>query len=271
VGTLLRRPLVAVMLGIALAGCVVAGRAAYGAMSAAQSQINACYKPSTGALYLAGAKAGVKKSTRAGCRAGDVAISWNVEGPAGKDGAPGKDGEPGTNGVNGKDGVSVAGTALAAGDAHCASGGAAFAAVNGVTYACNGAPGKDGVDGLSGKDGKDGKDGAPGAAGPPGPAGDFSGHFSSPNGEFALDVSDTGIKLSGPFASIELSNVGMTLKGIGLTQINAGVLQLNAVPTIIGSCGSPDHAVRAGDVALVVGPLGTPVLTPPGSNQLLVC
>jgi hypothetical protein len=268
VGTLLRRPLVAFMLGIALAGCLVAGRAAYGAMSAAQSQINACYKPSTGALYMAGAKAGAKKSTRPGCRAGDVAISWNVEGPAGKDGAPGKDGVPGTNGVNGNDGVSVTGAALAAGDAHCASGGAAFTAANGVTYACNGASGKDGVNGLNGKDGKDG---APGSAGPPGPAGDFSGHFASPNGDFALDVSNTGIKLSGPFASIELSNVGMTLKGIGLTQINAGVLQLNAVPTIVGSCGSPDHAVRAGDVALVVGPLGTPVLSPPGSNQLLVC
>jgi hypothetical protein len=246
VGTLLRRPQVAFMLGIALAGCVVAGRAAYGAMNAAQSQINACYKPSTGALYLAGAKAAAKKSTRAGCRAGDVAISWNVEGPAGKDGTPGTNGLNGKDGAPGKDGVSVTGTAVTAGDARCAYGGAAFAAANGVN----------------------GKDGAPGAAGPPG---DFSGHFASPNGEFALDVSNSGVKLSGPFASIELSNVGMTLKGIGLTQINAGVLQLNAVPTIIGSCGSPDHAVRAGDVALVVGPLGTPVLNPPGSNQLLVC
>jgi hypothetical protein len=265
VGTVLRRPLVAFMLGIALAGCLVAGRAAYGAMSAAQSQINACYKPSTGALYLAGAKAGVKKSTRAGCRAGDVAISWNVEGPAGKDGAPGTNGVDGKNGAPGKDGTSVTGAALAAGDAHCASGGSAFTAANGVTYACNGAPGKDGVNGLNGKDGKDG---AAGAAGAPG---DFSGHFAIPNGEFALDVSNTGIKLSGPFASIELSNVGMTLKGIGLTQINAGVLQLNAVPTIIGGCGSPDHALRAGDVMPVVGPLGAPVLIPPGSNQLLVC
>lgn len=267
-GTLLRRPLVAFMLGIALAASVAAGRAAYGAMSAAQSQIDACYKPSTGALYLAGAKAGAKKSTRAGCRAGDVAISWNVEGPAGKDGAPGTNGLDGKDGAPGKDGTSVTATALAAGDAHCASGGSAFSAATGVTYACNGAPGKDGVDGLNGKDGQDGAPGTPGAAGPPG---DFSGHFASPNGDFALDVSNTGIKLSAPFASIELSNVGMTLKGIGLTQISAGVLQLNAVPTIIGSCGSPDHAVRAGDVALVVGPLGTPVLTPPGSNQVMVC
>jgi hypothetical protein len=260
--------LVAFTLGIALAGCVVAGRAAYGAMSAAQSQIDACYKPSTGALYLAGAKAGAKKSTRAGCRAGDVAISWNVAGPAGKDGAPGTNGVDGTNGMPGTDGVSVTGSTLAAGDAHCANGGSAFTAANGVTYACSGAPGRDGANGVNGKDGKDG---TPGVSGPPGPAGDFSGHFASPNGEFALDVSNTGITLSGPYASIQLSNVGMTLKGIGMTQIDAGVLELNAVPTIIGSCGSPDHAVRAGDVAPVVGPLGAPVLIPPGSNQLLVC
>jgi hypothetical protein len=208
-----------------------------------------------------------EESTRLGCRAGDVAISWDVAGPAGKDGAPGTNGVDGKNGAPGADGVSVTGSTLAAGDAHCANGGSASRPQTASPTPVTARPAGTAPTGSTGRTERKARPAPP----DPRPAGDFSSHFASPNGEFALDVSNTGITLSGPHASIQLSNVGITLKGIGMTQIDAGVLELNAVPTIIGSCGSPDHAVRAGDVAPVVGPLGAPVLIPPGSNQLLVC
>jgi hypothetical protein len=67
----------------------------------------------------------------------------------GKAGADGKDGANGTNGADGKDGVSVASAVEPAGG-NCANGGSKFTAANGVTYACNGAPGSGG--GPTGQD-----------------------------------------------------------------------------------------------------------------------
>jgi hypothetical protein len=64
-------------------------------------------------------------------------------GAAGQPGPPGPKGDTGsagTNGTNGTNGVSVTSATLAQGNANCASGGSSFTAVNGTTYACNGAP-----------------------------------------------------------------------------------------------------------------------------------
>jgi len=61
----------------------------------------------------------------------------------GKDGVDGTNGTNGVDGKDGKDGVSVTSAAEPAGT-HCTNGGSKFTAANGVTYACNGAPGSGG-------------------------------------------------------------------------------------------------------------------------------
>ena len=57
--------------------------------------------------------------------------------------------------------------------------------------------------------------GPPGQQGPQGPAGDFTGHFASPNGLYAIDVADTGIVLSGPNTSVTVGAHTITLLGAG--------------------------------------------------------
>ena len=65
-----------------------------------------------------------------------------VKGDAGPQGANGATGPAGTNGTDGRDGVSVVSVPLSSGDANCPNGGSRLTAANGVTYACNGAPGQ---------------------------------------------------------------------------------------------------------------------------------
>ena len=103
----LRRTIFAFVLGAALATAVFVGRAAH----ATTGQIDACFKPSNGTLYLLGEGSG-----RTECQPGDIPISWSTEG------------------VNGQDGVSVTTEALAPGDdPACPNGGSKFTAANGVT------------------------------------------------------------------------------------------------------------------------------------------
>ena len=67
-----------------------------------------------------------------------------ARGTQGPQGTHGLQGTPGTNGTDGKagsNGVSVTSESLAAGDSNCPSGGASFSSANGLTFACNGAPG----------------------------------------------------------------------------------------------------------------------------------
>lgn len=66
------------------------------------------------------------------------------------------------------------------------------------------------------------KQGPPGDAGPPGPPGAdgqdgaaFSGMFTSPNGEYTLAVTDSGIVLSGSAATIDLSADGISITSAG--------------------------------------------------------
>jgi hypothetical protein len=109
--------------------------------------INGCYEKRTGILRVIDAEAGKT------CLSFETPISWNqrgqdgAPGPAGADGRDGAPGPPGADGTDGQDGVSVMSEALAAGDANCANGGSKFTAANGITYACNGAPGQDGAPG----------------------------------------------------------------------------------------------------------------------------
>src|SRR5206468_1161609 len=71
------------------------------------------------------------------CPKGYTSLPWNQQGPKGQDGL---NGTTGTNGTDGEDGVSVTSEPEPAG-ANCQNGGSKFTAVNGTTYAYNGAPG----------------------------------------------------------------------------------------------------------------------------------
>lgn len=58
--------------------------------------------------------------------------------------------------------------------------------------------------------------GSPGPQGPKGDKGDpgtFAGHFASPNGKFAIDVTDDGIVLQGPSNSVAIDGTSVTVKG----------------------------------------------------------
>jgi hypothetical protein len=86
-------------------------------------------------------------------------------------------GQPGAAGPAGSPGVSPTVTQLSAGDSHCPAGGASITDSTGTpAYVCNGAP--------------------------------FSGTFTSPNGQFSLSVTDTGVQVVGPNATISVSGNG---------------------------------------------------------------
>ena len=87
------------------------------------------------------------------CPKGYTPFQWNQQGPKGgpgpqgPPGANGQNGAPGEPGKDGADGVSVT-SAPEPDGANCPNGGSEFTAVNGVTYACDGAPGSDGGGGV---------------------------------------------------------------------------------------------------------------------------
>jgi hypothetical protein len=165
------------------------------------------------------------------CTSFENEISWN------------KQGVPGTS-------PTVA--QLAAGDASCPAGGASITDAAGHTaYVCNG------TNGTNGTDGQDGED--------------FAGTFTSPNGQYKLEVIDTGITLQGPGSKVKLdgpntqveaaANLDLKgsatakLEGSGIAQVKGGIVQLN---------GCSRSVVGVGDQVLITT-LGTfgPIL-PPG-------
>jgi hypothetical protein len=85
--------LVAITIGAGTA-LLLAG-AGVAAMSSS-NQINACYKPSNGSIYIVG-----QGSKQCACQPHDVPISWNVRGPAGPPGPPGSAGPQGARGPAG--------------------------------------------------------------------------------------------------------------------------------------------------------------------------
>jgi hypothetical protein len=93
----------------------------------------------------------------------------------------------------GQPGVSPTVAQLSPGDSHCPAGGAAITDASGTTaYVCSG---QNGVDGKS-----------------------FTGSFTSQNGLFSLNVSNTGVTVSGPGAQINLDSGGnVTVTGTTLT------------------------------------------------------
>ena len=82
--------------------------------------------------------------------------------------------QKGQPGAAGPPGTSPTVTQLSAGDSHCPTGGAAITDASGTpAYVCNGAP--------------------------------FSGAFTSPNGQYSISVTDTGVQIVGPNATITVS------------------------------------------------------------------
>jgi hypothetical protein len=281
---ILRRTVFAFVLGAALTAAVFVGRAAH----ATTGEINACFKPSNGTLYLLGGGSG-----RSECQSGDIPISWN------------------TAGLNGQDGVSVTSHSLAPGDdPACPSGGSKFTAANGDTYACNGSNGRDGQDGQDGQDGvgvtnlalapgddpacpnggtkfvgasgvsyacngSNGEDGQDGR--------NFSGTFTSPNGQYKLVVDDTTAKLESPLGRIQISGSGVEVStqnsltirgGNALTLQSQGLFSASGAVTTIGGGqillnGSSCGLLRASDIAPAVGPGGGPILLNPTGSPTI--
>ena len=81
-----------------------------------------------------------------------------------------------------------------------------------------GPTGPPGPPGPPGQDGEDGQDGAP-----------FSGTFTSPNGQYSLSVTDTGIVLSGAGSTINLTSAGVQVRsGSDLTLQSGSALAAQA-------------------------------------------
>lgn len=125
------------------------------------------------------------------CPKGYTSLPWNQKGDPGAPGSNGAPGEPGAAGV------SPTVTQLASGDANCPAGGAAITDAGGSTaYVCSG---------------QDGQDGQP-----------FSGTFTSANGQYSINVSDTGITIAhGTDAKITLTGANIELLSADSTVIKA--------------------------------------------------
>ena len=190
----------------------------------ATSTLQACANNTNGNLRLvAGAS---------DCRTNETAVSWNVIGPAGKDGVDGKNGIDGKDGANG---VSPVVAQLAANDPNCPTGGASITDAAGhVAYVCNGAKGDTGASGTP-----------------------FSGLFQSPSGDFKLSVTDAGIKLQGPLSKITLDGSSLTVESstsltvraganLSLDSSGAATLKGGGLVTIGGSSCTPP--VRVSDI-----------------------
>ena len=86
--------------------------------------------------------------------------------------------------------------------------------------AARGATGPAGTQGLAGPPGprgSTGPQGPRGPQGPQGPPGTFSGQLTSPNGTYSINVTDTGITLTGPGGTVMLTPAGISLQGTQIT------------------------------------------------------
>jgi len=151
-------------------------------------------------------------------------------------------GQPGTPGAPGAPGQGVV---LGDAGANCANGGASLTVGADTRYVCNGADGQDGV---------------------------FTGHFESPNGQYKLDVTESGIALLGPNGMVHLdstgislnsgsllslkssgnaelkSSAGLNVQGAGTTTVSGSLVQLN---------GCSRHVAGLGDLVQVNPDSGT--------------
>ena len=204
----------------AAAAFAIAAGLAYAAIPDASGIIHGCYRTSMddqkGQLRVV--------EDPASCRSNELPIQWNEQGVAGP---------PGADGTDGEDGTSPTVAQLAAGDPNCPAGGAAITDAAGTTaHVCNG------------QDGQDGADGAP-----------FSGTFTSPNGEYSISVTDTGVTVASPDSSIKVSSDAIKVESMGgdLIELRGG----NAVSVRSGAGlelrGGSTTTIRAGGLVSING------------------
>jgi hypothetical protein len=175
----------------------------------------------------------------ASCRSNESAIQWNDTGVAGPAGPAGADGRDGADGEDGADGASPTVAQLAAGDANCPAGGAAITDGAGATaYVC------------SGRNGQDGTDGTP-----------FSGTFTSPNGQYSISVTDTGVTVASPDSSIRVGATDIRIETLGsddievrsgsdLDFLSGASLELRSGTTVRVESGSNASVLAAGTLNL---------------------
>jgi hypothetical protein len=174
------------------------------------------------------------------CPKGYTELEWNEKG------------DPGEPGVDGVDGTSPTVAQLAPGDSNCQAGGAAITDAGGTTaYVCSG---------------EDGADGQP-----------FSGTFTSPNGQYSLTVSDSGITIANGTAArivvqsgsidaraqqdveVEASlnatlrgTVSATVESSATTNVRGGgLLELRGALVRVGPGAACQPAARLGDLVIV--------------------
>jgi hypothetical protein len=139
----------------------------------------ACMLKNVGTIRLIDPSLG-SASLMGHCTSLETQISWNQQGPPGING---------TNGTNGTNGVSPTVAQLAAGDSHCAAGGAALTDASGNTaYVCN-------------------------------PS------LTSPDGNYSISVGNDGILLNGtsnPGVHLLLNANGLEIKSNTQLKIEAG-------------------------------------------------
>lgn len=122
--------------------------------------------------------------------------------------------------------------------------------------------------------GEQGSAGGAGAKGAPGPAGRFAGAFRSPDGRFEVSVTNAGINLIGPDASVEVTQAGVRVVGDGNLLIDAGAttaVRASATAAVNGGFvtlgGSSCGQVARKDVSIVQATFGT-VWWPGGPNSI---
>jgi hypothetical protein len=242
--------------GGAVLAVTIAG-VAYATIPDGSGVYTACMLKSTGTIRLIDPSIG-SSSLLGHCSAQyEQQITFNKQGlpgpagPQGPAGQTGPAGQPGAPGAAGKAGTSPTVKQLASGDPNCPGGGAAITDASGTTaYVCSGTNGTNGTP--------------------------FSGKFTSANGLFSIDVSDSGITLSSPSDSIKVTNPGIALSSLGnsfnlepagiamagnsIATITAPLLQLN------GGTGCLPVA-RVGDTVTVPGLGGVGTISS-GSNTV---
>ncbi len=84
-----------------------------------------------------------------------------------------------------------------------------------------------GPQGPQGPQGDPGPQGIPGPQGDPGPAGTFSGTFESPNHEYKLSVTDSGIELESSSAKVVIDGPNIDIEASGTVTVKGSVVNIN--------------------------------------------
>jgi len=247
-----RRDLITAAAG-ALVATVLAGGVAWAAIPSGGGVYTACMLKNIGTVRL------IDKSLPANnlmshCKpALEVEISWNQQGQSGPQGMQGP---PGANGDDGTDGAGPTVAPVAAGDPNCPAGGAAITDAAGSTaYVCSG---------------RDGADGEP-----------FAGTFTSPNGEYSISVTDTGISLAkGPTTRISIQGDDVIVRAAQNLDARASFhanlqaggfldLRAQALVRVNGDATPCQLAARMSDAVMVVPATGVGAITG-GSSRVCI-